>query len=405
MSGIPVAMRHAIAALVVFILGAGLAAPARAADPIRIGCLAALSGPGADIGNRLREGAELAVAATKTIDGRPVELVVRDSRSDPAVAQQQAASLAADGVAGLLCVSLSSEGAALSAAARAGRLDLPDIQASAVADDITGKSCNPWTFRTVPSATEIARAVSRFQAGQPKLAEAGWYVLGSDYLYGRSSGKAFAAIPGIKLQGETYAPLDTTDWTPYLNKVMASGATGLWLPVALGSPYVQLMIAANTMRLLDRITVLTPTGLPQDLLEQLGANVVGVVEPASAVLMTQPDVVPVASAYAGAHGHAPSEGVLQSYVAADVMLQAIAAAKSPDPAAVRDALHAGKFHSIVGGFGFRAGDGQAEAPIWSARIEKLPAPVAGAGYGFVATARYEAAEVLPPLAETGCVPR
>lgn len=76
-------------------------APAHAAEPIRIGCLAALSGSGADIGNRLREGAELAVAAHPEIAGRKVELVVRDSRSDPTVAQQQAASLAADGVSGL----------------------------------------------------------------------------------------------------------------------------------------------------------------------------------------------------------------------------------------------------------------------------------------------------------------
>jgi branched-chain amino acid transport system substrate-binding protein len=383
-----------------------LAVPAaHAADPIRIGCVAALSGPGAAIGTRLREGAELAIARTPEIGGRKVELVVRDSRSDPTEAQQQAASLASEGVAGLLCVSLSSEGAALSAAARAGRLDLPDIQASAVADDITGKSCNGWTFRTVPSATEIANAVARFQAGSPKLADAGWYVLGSDYLYGRSSGKAFSAIPGIKVKGESYAPLDTTDWSPYLNKVLASGASGLWLPVALGSPYVQLMIGANNIRLLEKVTVLAPTGLPQDLVDQLGANAVGIVEPASAVLMTDPSVETIAALYAIAHGIPPSEGVLQSYVAADVMLQAISAAKSAEPAAVRDALQHGQFHSIVGTFGFRTGDQQAESPVWSARVEKLAQPVAGAQFGFVATATYAAADVLPPIAQTGCVPR
>ena len=393
-------------------LAAGLCAallawmtPARAADPIRIGCIAALSGPGADIGNRLREGAELAVSAHSTIGGRPVELVVRDSRSDPATAQQQAASLVSEGVSGLLCVSLSGEGAALSAAARAGRLDVPDIQASAVADDITGKSCNGWTFRTVPSATQIARAVARYSASQPRLSSGGWYILASDYLYGRSSGKAFAAIPGIKLEGESYAPLDTSDWTPYLNKVLASGATGLWLPVALGSPYVQLMINAKNLGLLDKLAVLTPTGLPQDLVEQLGANVVGVVEPASAVLLTQPEVAQVAAAYNAVRGRAPSEGVLQSYVATQVMLQAIEAAKSPAPADVRDALQSGRFKTIAGEFGFRPGDGQAMAPVWPARVEALATPVAGAKFGFVAADRYEAADMLPPLAQTGCVPR
>ncbi len=227
-----------------------------------------------------------------TIAGRPVELLVRDSKSDPSVAQQQAASLQSEGVSGLLCSSLSSEGAALSAAARAGRMPVPDVMASAVADEITGKSCNQWTFRSVPSATTIAHAVARFTAAQPTLSAGGFYILGSDYLYGRSSGRAFSEIPGIKIVGESYAPLDTADWTPYLNKVSQSGATGLWLPVALGSPYVQLMVAANAMKLLQHTTVMAPTGLPQELVDQLGEAAVGVVEPASAVLMTQPRLRP-----------------------------------------------------------------------------------------------------------------
>ncbi len=381
------------------------ASAARAADPIRLGCVAALSGPGADIGTRLREGAELAVAAHPTIAGRPVELLVRDSKSDPAVAQQQAASLQADGVSGLLCSSLSSEGAALSAAARAGRMPVPDIMASAVADEITGKSCNPWTFRSVPSASTIANAVARFTAGQPKVSAGGFYILGSDYLYGRSSGRAFAAIPGIKIVGESYAPLDTADWTPYLNKISQSGATGLWLPVALGSPYVQLMVAANSMKLLQHVTVMAPTGLPQEIIDQLGDAAVGAVEPASAVMMTQPASIPVATAYQAKYGRAPSEGVLQSYVATSIMLQALAAAKDTTPAAVRDALQAGSFDTIVGPIRFRNGDQQAIAPVWSARIEKLATPVAGSSYAFVAVQEYAADEVMPPLDQTGCVPR
>ncbi len=393
-----------VAALVAATL-LSLGGVSRAAEPVKLGCVAALSGSGADIGTRLREGAELAVAARPEIAGRPVELLVRDSKSDPSVAQQQAASLQSDGVSGLLCSSLSSEGAALSAAARAGRMPVPDVMASAVADEITGKSCNQWTFRSVPSATTIAHAVARFTAGQPALSAGGFYILGSDYLYGRSSGRAFSEIPGIKIVGESYAPLDTADWTPYLNKISQSGATGLWLPVALGSPYVQLMVAANAMKLLQHTTIMAPTGLPQELIEQLADAASGVVEPASAVLMTQPASVPVATAYRAKYGRAPSEGVLQSYVATSIMLQAIAAAKDTSPAAVRDALQGGSFDTIVGPVRFRKGDQQAVAPVWSARIDKLATPVAGSSYAFVAVQKYAADDVMPTLEQTGCVPR
>jgi branched-chain amino acid transport system substrate-binding protein len=378
---------------------------AHAAEPIKLGCVAALSGAGADIGTRLREGAELAIAARPEIGGRPVQLLVRDSKSDPSVAQQQAASLQSEGVSGLLCSSLSSEGAALSAAARAGRMPVPNVLGSAVADEITGKNCNQWTFRVVPSATTIAHAVARFTADQPKVSAGGFYILGSDYLYGRSSGHAFSEIPGIKLVGESYAPLDTADWTPYLNKISQSGATGLWLPVALGSPYVQLMVAANAMKLLQRVTVMAPTGLPQEIIDQLGDAAVGAVEPASAVMMTQPASIPVAEAYRAKFGRAPSEGVLQSYVATSIMLQAVASAKDTTPAAVRDALQGGSFDTIVGRVRFRKGDQQAIAPVWSGRIEKLATPVAGSAYGFVAVQKQAAEDVMPPLEQTGCVPR
>ena len=381
------------------------AVAAHAAEPIKLGCVAALSGAGADIGTRLREGAELAIAAKPEIGGRPVQLLVRDSKSDPSVAQQQAASLQSEGVSGLLCSSLSSEGAALSAAARAGRMPVPNVLGSAVADEITGKNCNQWTFRVVPSATTIAHAVARFTADQPKVSAGGFYILGSDYLYGRSSGHAFSEIPGIKLVGESYAPLDTADWTPYLNKISQSGATGLWLPVALGSPYVQLMVAANAMKLLQRVTVMAPTGLPQEIIDQLGEAAVGAVEPASAVMMTQPASIPVAEAYRAKFGRAPSEGVLQSYVATSIMLQAVATAKDTTPAAVRDALQGGSFDTIVGPVRFRKGDQQAIAPVWSGRIEKLATPVAGSAYGFVAVQKQAAEDVMPPLEQTGCVPR
>ena len=381
------------------------AAGARAAEPIKLGCVAALSGGSADIGTRQREGAELAVAAMPEIAGRPVELLIRDSKGDPSVAQQQAASLQAEGVSGLLCSSLSSEGAALSAAARAGRMAIPNVLGSAVADEITGKNCNQWTFRVVPSATTIAHAVARFTADQPKVSAGGFYILGSDYLYGRSSGHAFSEIPGIKLVGESYAPLDTSDWTPYLNKISQSGATGLWLPVALGSPYVQLMVAANGMKLLQQVTVMAPTGLPQEIIDQLGDAAIGAVEPASAVMMTEPGSIPVATAYRAKYGRAPSEGVLQSYVATSIMLQAVAAAKDTTPAAVRDALQAGTFDTIVGPVSFRKGDQQAIAPVWSARVAKLATPVAGSSYAFVAVQKHAPGDVMPTLEQTGCVPR
>jgi len=165
------------------------------------------------------------------------------------------------------------------------------------------------------------------------------------------------------------------------------------------------MVAANAMKLLQQVTVMAPTGLPQEIIDQLQDAAVGAVEPASAVMMTEPGSILVADAYRAKYGRAPSEGVLQSYIAASIMLQAVAAAKDTTPEGVRDALQSGTFDTIVGPVRFRHGDQQAIAPVWSARIEKLPAPVAGSTYAFVAVQKHAPEDVMPAFEQTGCVPR
>ena len=63
-------------------------APARAdAPPIRIGLIAPLTGPSADFGTSVQQGAELAVRevnAAGGVLGRPLELAIEDDRGDPA---------------------------------------------------------------------------------------------------------------------------------------------------------------------------------------------------------------------------------------------------------------------------------------------------------------------------------
>src|ERR1700733_9383669 len=75
-----------------------LAKPAIAAkEPILIGYLPALTGPSSSTGIGINRGVELAVKeinAAGGIDGRQIELIVRDTQSDPTKAVNGAAELA-----------------------------------------------------------------------------------------------------------------------------------------------------------------------------------------------------------------------------------------------------------------------------------------------------------------------
>src|ERR1022692_4006290 len=79
-------------------LAGSLACPAiRAAEPIRIGFLPALTGPSSSTGIAINRGTMLAVEeinAAGGVNGRPIELIVRDTQSDPTKAVNAAAELA-----------------------------------------------------------------------------------------------------------------------------------------------------------------------------------------------------------------------------------------------------------------------------------------------------------------------
>ena len=71
----------------------GLARRARAAEPIRIGMPLALTGPGGEIGQQMRHGAEFWAKqqnAAGGVLGRAIELIVEDTGGDPATCVRKA---------------------------------------------------------------------------------------------------------------------------------------------------------------------------------------------------------------------------------------------------------------------------------------------------------------------------
>src|ERR1700719_644689 len=89
--------RQALASAGAGALAGGLAKPAIAAkEPIQVGYLPALTGPSSSTGIGINRGIQLAVQeinAAGGIDGRQIELVVRDTQSDPTKAVNGAAEL------------------------------------------------------------------------------------------------------------------------------------------------------------------------------------------------------------------------------------------------------------------------------------------------------------------------
>src|SRR6201997_3171974 len=134
-----------------------IAKPAIAAkDPILIGYLPALTGPSSSTGIGINRGTELAVAeinAAGGIDGRKIELIVRDTQSDPTKAVNAVAELTQRQKVAIIFGPLNS-GEALAATPLIARDKVPMLHPCWV-DQLIDVKKYPMAFRDAPTNQQI----------------------------------------------------------------------------------------------------------------------------------------------------------------------------------------------------------------------------------------------------------
>lgn len=254
-----------------------------AGQPLKIGLLTdqsgalAIYGPMQERGFRL--GLEYATGGTMEVAGRPIEVIVRDNGSDPEKAVSDARELIeAEGVD--LLVGTCSSGATMAVQQVAAENKVILIAEPAAATDITGKNFNPYTFRT--SRTNYQDAVV-MGLGLLELGKT-FVQIAPDYAFGWGSACGFYAV--VKGGGGTFPindtpegcgsvfiPFDTTDFTPYLQQVLDSGAEVLIITWA-GAGFVPLFQQMQQLGVFEQMVVGTGIGDNQTLAAGY-ANAVG----------------------------------------------------------------------------------------------------------------------------------
>lgn len=202
-----------------------------AKDPIKVGVLVPLSGIAAAGGKEMSDGIMMAAKEKKTVMGRPIELIVEDTRMKPDVGVSKAEKLVyKDG-----CVALIgglSSGVGLALAKNIDRIKVPFLTTNIMTTKFYG--LHKYIFRSGQIANDQV-AVGNIQGilSNPDLKKRTYYVLVHDYSWGHDAGEKFIELAkknGIKIYNEKYdkAPTKTKDWSSYISKIKASGADGVY---------------------------------------------------------------------------------------------------------------------------------------------------------------------------------
>jgi branched-chain amino acid transport system substrate-binding protein len=211
-------------------LATGVFRPAIAqSEPIRIGYLPALTGPSSSTGIGINRGTELAVKeinAAGGIKGRQLELIVRDTQSDPTKAVNAVAELTQRQKVAMIFGPLNS-GEALAATPLIARDKVPMLHPCWV-DELIDVKKYPMSFRIAPTNTQVGGGANYYVVDVLKLKKVA--VISDTTGYGTASVNTY--VPMLKAKGAevvytNHVDAANPDLKPELLRMQSAGAQAI----------------------------------------------------------------------------------------------------------------------------------------------------------------------------------
>jgi branched-chain amino acid transport system substrate-binding protein len=340
---------------------------AAAAEPIKIGMIWAKTGSIVDQAEYLAQGGMLALEQrNNTLLGRPAEIVWLDE-PNPQGAQQSAERLVGEQkVVGMVGGALSSFALAISSVAK--KAKIPYVAANAATGDLTGKSCNKYTFRLQPPVDVHARILAPYCASIGKK----WYLLTASYAFGQDIKRAFTdyiTANGGTVVGADEVPVGTPDYSSFILKIRAAKPD-----VVIGG-----IAASDLTTFLKQWNELGMKGkIPFAEISVGNTDLWGVGPEAADGLYTNtwwyknpnnsPEEQAMAAAYGKKHNRPAADKAWMGWLGMKSLLDSIEMAKSTEPAAIVQALEAWKYRRGDLDIGYRDFDHQMTSRLLVAGI-------------------------------------
>ena len=236
------------------------------AEPVKVGLISDETGPlaiyGAHILRAFPLGMEYAAGAEATDNGDytstmlgdcEIQIYVRDDQSTPENTATVARELIEDVGVNVLVGTVSS-GATATLQELARENKIPLIVAPAAANDITGVNFNEYTFRTSRNNYQDAVNLCEYLVEEFDT----FVQIAPDYSFGYGGAEAFrdacTLFGGEFVSDDIFAPADTTEFTPYMEEIIDSGADSFLVTWA-GGGFVPMMQAATDLGVFDEMSM------------------------------------------------------------------------------------------------------------------------------------------------------
>jgi branched-chain amino acid transport system substrate-binding protein len=334
-----------LAGLAASSLGARFAA---AAEPVKIGLVAALSGASAKSGEGITRGLTVAIDEINSrggvLGGRMIELVRRDDESNPAKGQTAARELIDKEGCAVLFGGIDSP-VSLAIVPLANSAKVPFMGVWAAATNITRNNANPnYVFRVSAVDVLVDKALIKYATSRFNSKAPGLILVNNAWGESNLSGLTAAAeAAGIKLAGSEKFEDKDVDMTPQLQRLRAAGADTLIL-VGNAAPGAQ--VIKSLQRSAWSVPIVSHWGISGGRFPELAGSWAGKVhfiqtysffgpqkdigkKVLAALMAKYPDIK-------GPGDVAPPVGVANAYDAMQLTALAIDKAGSTDGSAVRD---------------------------------------------------------------------
>lgn len=233
--------------------------------------------------------------------------------------------------------------------------------------NLTTTKFQPYIASVVPNTYMEGTAIANYLGAQSKYKT--YYILAPDYSFGHTEADAFKARlkvlnPSAQIIGEDYPKLGATDYTSYINKILAAKPDIVYSNIYSGD-LVTFVKQATPFDFFKKVSfsTLTSTDDLQTLGPDFPTNLLGYAR-APFYAISTPENTDFIKRYQARFLKYPSEWAIMGYDAFNLWADSANTAGSFDADKVMGKIVGQPFKGLRGTFTIRAIDHQADAPEW-----------------------------------------